>query len=67
MLARGAAAFVLGLVLVPAAVGATVPTRPVYDASGHLIEIPSSCRGTAQAGEEEATNALLAFPKVSGG
>jgi hypothetical protein len=65
MLARGAAAFVLGLVLVPAASGAATPTRPVYDARGHLIEIPFVPAEEQPAlTKKRATDALLTFPKV---
>jgi hypothetical protein len=65
MLARGAAAFVLGLVLVPAATGAATPTRPVYDARGHLIEIPFVPAEERPAlTKKRATDALLTFPKV---
>jgi hypothetical protein len=65
MLARGAAAFVLVLVLVPASFGAATPTRPVYDARGHLIEIPFvPAAEQPTLTKKRATAALLTFPKV---
>ena len=53
--------------LAPAALGATMPSQPVYDAKGRLIETPfAPAPEQPRLTPQEATTIFLAQPKVAG-
>jgi hypothetical protein len=65
-LRRGLLVAVAGLALVPAADGATTPTRPVYDAQGRLVQTPfAPARERPKLTKQRATAIFLREGKVA--